>query len=103
MPNVKPDIEITGVKNGDFINGQEVNFFLKKSVGEEARQENIFVDLGASAFDFLTNRNNFPTQTICADDPAFECIKFEGNISPDHANSTIKINRHSELVILYFF
>ncbi|WP_162144629.1 Ig-like domain-containing protein, partial [Photobacterium halotolerans] len=91
VPNVKPDIEITGVKNGDFINGQEVTFFLKKSVGEDARQENIFVDLGDSTFDFLTNRVNFPSQSICVDDPAFECIKFEGNISPDHANSTIKI------------
>ncbi len=91
VPNVKPGIEITGMKDGDFINGQKVIFILKNSVGEDARQENIFVDLGESSFDFLTDRVNFPSQAICADDPAFECIKFEGNISPTHNSSTIKI------------
>ncbi|MDO6583852.1 hypothetical protein Q4491_21220 [Photobacterium sp. 2_MG-2023] len=93
VPNVKPSVEVIGIKEGDYINSKTVDFALKIGVGQEATLDNVEVDLGLNRFNLTSHaQENFDGGAKpCLDEPELMCVSFRGEVAPDHTGDNVDV------------
>ncbi|WP_120512786.1 carboxypeptidase-like regulatory domain-containing protein [Photobacterium salinisoli] len=93
VPNVKPTVEVIGIKEGDYINSKTVNFALKIGIGQEATLDNIEVFLGSNHFKLTSHADeNFDGGAKpCLDEPDLMCVSFRGEVAPDHTDDNVDV------------
>ncbi|QUJ69442.1 carboxypeptidase regulatory-like domain-containing protein (plasmid) [Photobacterium sp. GJ3] len=93
VPNVKPSVEVIGIKEGDYINSKTVEFAMKIGVGQEATLDNVDVRLGSNTFKLTSHaKENFDGGAKpCLDEPELMCVNFRGEVAPDHVGDNVDV------------